>query len=201
MISYKNHPLAAISSGNKNRLRKSALSERLNLKEEFIEGNSIKISNQLLNNFSLIKKNVHLFYPISKNKEVNTWHIHNAINSNSAIFTSLYVKSKENWECVSFKPFVKFTKGKLDIPLPMDYKLETFDKIEIILIPLLVFDKFGNRVGYGKGIYDRILNRLNKNCLKVGLSFFEVSKENIQVDIHDQALDYCQTPNKLYTFK
>ena len=37
MISYKNHPLAAISSGNKNRLRKSALSERLNLKEEFIE--------------------------------------------------------------------------------------------------------------------------------------------------------------------
>ena len=192
--------MAAISSGNKNRLRKSALSERLNLKEEFIERNSIKISNHLLNNFSLIKKNVHLFYPISKNKEVNTWHIHNAINSNSAIFTSLYVKSKDKWECISFNPSVKFTKGKLDIPEPIDYKLEIFDKIEVILIPLLVFDKFGNRVGYGKGIYDRILNQLNKNCLKIGLSFFEVSKENIQVDFQDQSLDYCQTPNKLYKF-
>ena len=192
--------MAAISSGNKNRLRKSALSERLNLKEEFIERNSIKISNHLLNNFSLIKKNVHLFYPISKNKEVNTWHIHNAINSNSAIFTSLYVKSKDKWECISFNPSVKFTKGKLDIPGPIDYKLEIFDKIEVILIPLLVFDKFGNRVGYGKGIYDRILNQLNKNCLKIGLSFFEVSKENIQVDFQDQSLDYCQTPNKLYKF-
>ena len=192
--------MAAISSGNKNRLRKSALSERLNLKEEFIERNSIKISNNLLNNFSLIKKNVHLFYPISKNKEVNTWHIHNAINSNSAIFTSLYVKSKDKWECISFNPSVKFTKGKLDIPGPIDYKLEIFDKIEVILIPLLVFDKFGNRVGYGKGIYDRILNQLNKNCLKIGLSFFEVSKENIQVDFQDQSLDYCQTPNKLYKF-
>jgi 5-formyltetrahydrofolate cyclo-ligase len=83
----------------------------------------------------------------------------------------------------------------------MDYRLETFDKIEIILIPLLVFDKFGNRVGYGKGIYDTILNQLNKNCLKIGLSVFEVSKENIQVDFHDQSLDYCQTPNKLYKFK
>ena len=192
--------MAAISSGNKNRLRKSALSERLNLKEEFIERNSIKISNHLLNNFSLIKKNVHLFYPISKNKEVNTWHIHNAINSNSAIFTSLYEKSNDKWECISFNPSVKFTKGKLDIPEPIDYKLEIFDKIEVILIPLLVFDKFGNRVGYGKGIYDRILNQLNKNCLKIGLSFFEVSKENIQVDFQDHSLDYCQTPNKLYKF-
>ena len=192
--------MAAISSGNKNRLRKSALSERLNLKEEFIERNSIKISNHLLNNFSLIKKNVHLFYPIAKNKEVNTWHIHNAINSNSAIFTSLYVKSKDKWECISFNPSVKFTKGKLDIPGPIDYKLEIFDKIEVILIPLLVFDKFGNRIGYGKGIYDRILKQLNKNCLKIGLSFFEVSKENIQVDFQDQSLDYCQTPNKLYKF-
>ena len=192
--------MAAILSGNKNRLRKSALSERLNLEEEFIEKNSIKISNHLLNNFSLLEKNVHLFYPISKNKEVNTWHIHKSINSNSAIYTSLYEKSKDKWECISFNPFVKFAKSKLDIPVPMDYKLEIFDKIEVILIPLLVFDKFGNRVGYGKGIYDKILNQLNKNCLKIGLSFFEVSRENIEVDSHDQSLDYCQTPNKLYKF-
>ena len=200
MISYKNHPLAAISSGNKNRLRKSAFSQRLNLKEEFIERNSIKISIQLLNNFSLLKKNIHLFYPILKNKEVNTWHIHKALNSNTSIFTSLYKKSKDNWECISFNPSVKFTKGELDIPAPVDYKLETFDKIEVILIPLLVFDKIGNRIGYGKGIYDRILKQLNNSCLKIGLSFFEVSEEKIQVDINDQALDYCQTPNKLYKF-
>jgi 5-formyltetrahydrofolate cyclo-ligase len=193
--------LAAISNGNKNRLRKSALSERLNLKEKFIERNSIKISNELLKNFSLLEKNVHLFYPITKNKEVNTWHIHKAINSNSSIFTSFYEKSKDKWECISFNPSVKFTNGKLDIPVPIDYKLETFDKIEIILVPLLVFDKFGNRVGYGKGIYDSILTKLNKNCLKIGLSFFEVSKENIQVNFYDQSLDYCQTPEKLYKFK
>jgi 5-formyltetrahydrofolate cyclo-ligase len=89
----------------------------------------------------------------------------------------------------------------LHVLVPSDYKLEKFDKIDIILIPLLVFDKFGNRVGYGKGIYDRILNQLNNDCLKIGLSFFEVSKENIQVNFYDQSLDYCQTPEKLYKFK
>jgi 5-formyltetrahydrofolate cyclo-ligase len=193
--------LAAISSGNKNRLRKSALTERLNLNEEFIESNSIKISNHLFKNFSLLKKNIHLFYPITKNKEVNTWHIHKTINSNSAIFTSFYEKSRDKWECISFNPSVKFTIGKLNIPEPTDYKIETLDIIDIILVPLLVFDRFGNRVGYGKGIYDKILNQLNKDCLKIGLSFFEVSKEDIQVDFHDQSLDYCQTPNKLYKFK
>jgi len=201
LISFKNHLLAVISSGNKNRLRKGALSERLNLKDEFIERNSIKISNHLIKNFNLLNKNVHLFYPISKNKEVNTWYIHKAINSNSIIFTSFYEKTKERWECISFNPSVKFTNGKLNIPVPIDYKLETFDKIEVILVPLLVFDKFGNRIGYGKGIYDSILTQLNKNCLKIGLSFFEVSKENIQVDFYDQSLDYCQTPNQLYKFK
>ena len=148
--------MAAISSGNKNRLRKSALNERLNLNEEFIESNSIKISNQLFKNFSLLEKN-----PILKNKEVNTWHIHKTINSNSAIFTSFYEKSKDKWECISFNPSVKFTIGKLNIPEPTDYKIETLDIIDVILVPLLVFDRFGNRVGYGKGIYDKILNQLN----------------------------------------
>ena len=117
-----------------------------------------------------------MFYPITNNKEVNTWHIHKTINSNSAIFTSFYEKSKE-WKCISFNPSVKFTIGKLNIPEPKDYKIETLDIIDVILVPLLVFDRFGNRVGYGKGIYDKILNQLNKDCLKIGLSFLKFLKK------------------------
>ena len=201
MISFKNHLLAAISSGNKNTLRKSGLSQRANLKKKDLEIESIKISNHLLRNFNLLNKNVHLFYPILKNKEVNTWHIHKAINSNRDIFTTIYDNSKKKWNCVSFNPYVKFTKGLLDIPIPIDYNLESFDKIDVIIIPLLVFDKFGNRIGYGKGVYDEILKKLKNNCVKIGLSIFEVSIEDIQVNDYDVGLDYCQTPNELYKFK
>ena len=73
------------------------------------------------------------------------------------------------------------------------------DIIDVILVPLVLIDL---EIGWlYKGIYDKILNQLNKDCLKIGLSFIEVSKEDIQVDFHDQSLDYCQTPNKLYKFK
>ena len=45
-------------------------------------------------------------------------------------------KSKDKWECISFNPSVKFTIGKLNIPEPTDYKIETLDIIDVILVPL-----------------------------------------------------------------
>ena len=38
---------------------------------------------------------------------------------------------------------------------------------------LICFDLDGNRVGYGKGIYDSICAQLKKSTIKVGLSFFD----------------------------
>mgnify|MGYP001397067521 CR=1 FL=1 len=73
-------------------------------------------------------------------------------------------------------------------------------KIDFILMPLLCFDDYGNRIGYGKGIYDQICKYLNKSCVKIGLSFFEAHPNTIEVEKHDIPLDFCQTPLKLYKF-
>ena len=40
------------------------------------------------------------------------------------------------------------------------------EKIEVVFIPLLAFDKKGNRIGYGKGFYDRFLSECTKMSLK-----------------------------------
>ena len=74
------------------------------------------------------------------------------------------------------------------------------EMIDLVIVPLLAFDKRGYRVGYGKGYYDKFLQECRPDCLKIGVSFFE-PVENID-DIHDGdvKLNYCITPFKTYAF-
>ena len=45
------------------------------------------------------------------------------------------------------------------------------DKIDVVIVPALVFDANGYRLGYGKGYYDRFLPDLNKQCFKCGVCY------------------------------
>lgn len=73
------------------------------------------------------------------------------------------------------------------------------DKIDMVLVPLLAFDQAGQRVGYGKGYYDRFLATCRSDCYKVGLSFFS-PVDKIITSPGDVALDCCITPEKFYRF-
>ena len=68
---------------------------------------------------------------------------------------------------------VEKLKNKYGIPEPVGGTEMMPAEIELIIVPLLVFDINGNRVGYGKGYYDRFLKSCSENALKVGVSFFE----------------------------
>ena len=73
-------------------------------------------------------------------------------------------------------------------------------QIEVVFLPLVAFDKKGNRVGYGKGFYDAFLKNCSKDTIKIGLSFFEAETVINDVELHDIPLDFCVTPKKIYTF-
>ncbi|WP_162303782.1 5-formyltetrahydrofolate cyclo-ligase [Paracnuella aquatica] len=74
------------------------------------------------------------------------------------------------------------------------------EQIELVLVPLLCFDEQGNRVGYGKGYYDRFLQQCNSDCLKVGLSYFEPIAQIEDASEYDVPLNLCITPQKVYVF-
>ena len=74
------------------------------------------------------------------------------------------------------------------------------DQIDVVIVPLLVFDEKGNRVGYGKGFYDRFLSRCREDVIKIGLSFFDAEKRIDDTDEFDIPLTYCITPGKIYEF-
>ena len=59
------------------------------------------------------------------------------------------------------------------------------EQIEVVLIPGLAFDRFGNRLGRGKGYYDRFLRRLPDGVLTIGLAFDEMICDQIPHDDND----------------
>ena len=197
----KNQVLAATSSGNKDLIRKIAFEKRSVLSYKSIEKYSKLITNELMYNFNFTNKKTHLFYPIKENKEVDTWFLHKKIIlKKNKFFCSIYNETDKSWDCVQFDPKVDFKETTFKVPVPVNYINSKYNEIEIIIIPLIAFDKKGNRIGYGKGIYDKILAKLNPNCIKIGVSFFEEEKDIINAENHDIKLDYCQTTNKLHKF-
>ncbi len=72
--------------------------------------------------------------------------------------------------------------------------------VDMVIVPLLAFDTNGYRVGYGKGFYDRLLERCRPDIIKIGFSFFEPVGAIADIDRFDVPLSIGITPNKIYEF-
>ncbi len=93
-----------------------------------------------------------------------------------------------------------FSKSEWGISEPVDAPLVSPMLPEMIFVPLLAIDKRGNRVGFGKGYYDRFLASCRKDAVTIGFSFFEPANEISGMNSHDVALKVCITPDAVYTF-
>ena len=174
----------------KQQLREKYWNLRKELKQDKIEK-----FNRSINRFIQKKqiKNVHVFLPIKENIEVNIWpFIQSLVDKGTTIGTTIWF-GNNNMKHVIIDKSTTFKKGKFNIPVPTSYETADLGVFEVILVPLLAFDQFGNRVGYGKGIYDRILNDCSSNCTKIGVSFFK-AESSLPTNNHDVALDSCITP-------
>ena len=93
-----------------------------------------------------------------------------------------------------------FRLNQFGIPEPTGgIELES-TQLDAIIIPLLAFDVNGNRVGYGKGYYDRFLANCREDVLKIGLSYFPPVYYIDDIENFDKKLDFCITPESVYAF-
>ena len=79
----------------------------------------------------------------------------------------------------------------LQIPEPKEGIIFNPKQLDVVFIPLLIFDLKGYRVGYGKGFYDRFLSECKSEVLKVGLSFFDPVDKIIDIRSEDIKMDFC----------
>jgi 5-formyltetrahydrofolate cyclo-ligase len=97
---------------------------------------------------------------------------------------------KMNFYKWSFSDLLKI--NKYGIPEPETKKIVNPD---VLLIPLVAFDKNLNRLGYGGGYYDRLIKELSKKkkVIKIGLAFSVQKINKVPTNVHDQKLDYIVT--------
>ncbi len=74
------------------------------------------------------------------------------------------------------------------------------DAIDAIIVPLVAFDKKGNRMGMGGGYYDRILKKVSAQCLLIGIAYDFQMMDRIPVENWDMPLDEVITPTHHYIF-
>jgi 5-formyltetrahydrofolate cyclo-ligase len=68
---------------------------------------------------------------------------------------------------------------------------------DVIVVPGVVFDKKCNRLGFGKGFYDRFLKSVNTR-LKIGLSYDLQIVDELPSEVHDIPMDFVLTETKIY---
>ena len=111
------------------------------------------------------------------------------------------VQSTPGWmEAVLPETGTSFQLGKWGIPEPTSGEIWQPETIDLVLVPMLIADKKGNRVGYGGGYYDRFLQRTKPEVLKVGICFFDPVESITDTAQFDVPLSCCITPQGLYEF-
>jgi 5-formyltetrahydrofolate cyclo-ligase len=186
---------------NKKELRVKYKKLRQELSQTDIDDMSIAIANLILTLDIWDKTYFHIFLPIESKKEVNTEFILHILQGKDKEI----VLSKSNFESLKMTHYLltdntKINKNKYDIPEPIEGIEVPTNKIEVVFVPLFAFDKIGNRIGYGKGFYDRFVSKCKPETIKIGLSFFEAEELISNVFESDIKLDFCVTPKIIYKF-
>lgn len=186
---------------NKKELRLQYKNLRKELSIDEIEEKSLAIANEVLQLPIWDKTYFHVFLPIEEQKEVNTEYILHLLSGKDKEI----VVSKSDFETRKMSHFLltdntKIKKNEYNIPEPVNGLPVPSETIEVVFVPLLAFDVFGNRIGYGKGFYDKFLAECKPESIKIGLSFFEAVNQIDDVFESDVKLNYCVTPEITYKF-
>jgi 5-formyltetrahydrofolate cyclo-ligase len=188
----------------KKELRKLYLEKRQALSEgEYLQLNYL-ITEMFFAHINLSFISVlHTFLPIEKNKEPNTWPIVDRIRREFPQVRISIPRVNQNLgelENFYFEGLHQLSENIWGIPEPRQGTPTPSEKIDMVLVPLLVFDETGHRVGYGKGFYDRFLEQCRPNCHRIGLSLFEPVAVIDDVDHYDRKLTQVITPHRAITF-
>ena len=151
---------------------------------------------------SLIKKqkkkasNISLYYPCYY--EVDVLKILNLGFFKKTNFLLPKIKKDNSLDFFKWKKNDTLYLSKFGIPEPINSIKITPD---IILLPLLAFDKKKNRIGYGKGFYDKFLLKFlnkNKRIMTVGVAFSFQKHHKLPVNKRDYRLDYIITEKGIF---
>ncbi|MDR6564869.1 MULTISPECIES: 5-formyltetrahydrofolate cyclo-ligase [unclassified Arcicella] len=188
---------------NKSALRKHYLAQRKALGQESITEKSQAICDLFFQHFNLSTiEYLHIFLPIIRHHEINTFLIIDRIQQEFPHVQLVVPKSIPETNEMEHFLYDKsqLVENKWGIPEPIPTIPVLPIDISMVIVPLLIFDIAGNRVGYGKGFYDRFLKQCAPDLITIGLCLEEPIDNIEDVNEFDVKINYCISPNRLYSF-
>ena len=186
-------------------LRKQMLQQRRALPPEEVQLRSQRIADQFFRHFApQAGQTVHVFLPILKNNEVNTWLIIERLRrEHPEVRVAVPVTDAAQHVLTHHHLTDKavLVENAWGIPEPQDAHIIYAEEVDVVLVPLLAFDKAGHRVGYGKGFYDRFLAEARPDVLKVGLSLEPPVAHITDPNAFDVPLDAVVMPQGVWPEK
>ena len=180
-------------------LRRSFLKKRHALSDKEHEDMSFAIANNCLTLPIWHLEYYHLYLPIKAKAEIDTTLILTLLQGKDKQVILPRTKGSE-LEHILLTDITKLKINSLGIPEPEKGIKISPEQIDVIFLPLLAWDKRGNRLGYGKGFYDNFLSLCRKNTIKVGLSFFDPVEKIIDIRSKDIQMDFCVNPEGIKKF-
>jgi 5-formyltetrahydrofolate cyclo-ligase len=177
-------------------LRKEIKEKRIKQTKEENRKKSKKIKEKLLGLKEYKEAETVLFY-VSYDGEVFTHEmIKEALNEKKVVVP---ISNKDTLsltlsELISFNDLEVSSYGILE-PKKEKIKEISIDEIDLIIVPGVAFDKFGNRLGHGKGYYDRLLKKANTTIIALAFEFQIIEK--ISTDEHDKPVDMIITEDRI----
>ena len=173
----------------KSEIRKKILKIRKNNKTQY---SKIEFKNilKILNKINTKNKIVGGYYPF--NYEIDIIEILEKFEKLNYKISLPRINKNSKMDFLLWSTIEPLSINKYGIPEPTSNKIIN---PSILLIPLVAFDKYNNRIGYGGGYYDRYLmkKKKNKKIITIGLAYSFQKVKKIPTTKHDIKLDFIIT--------
>ena len=184
-------------------LRQSILSIRRNLSALDVEDAGYKIANILDKHPSLSQERIIGSY-VSTSGELSSRKINEMLlkKGHTLALPRIDIEHKGLMDFYRFNSNDKLVENRFHILEPADNEKNFlgFEELEVLIVPLVAFDKHGNRLGMGGGYYDRALKKLSAECLTIGVAYDFQCIDEDPVEHWDMPLDEIITPTQHLVF-
>ena len=189
-------------------LRPATLARRRALTADEVTRRSDKLSEQLFRHFPVAEwRWLHLFLPLARRNEPDTWPIIRRIwAAFPAVRLAVPVVQADGISLKSYalSPATLLLENRWGIPEPKADPIAELlpAAFDAVLVPLLVVDETGQRVGYGGGFYDRLLAQCRPGTPFIGLNVLNEPPLGRIPDVlpTDVPLTACLTPGGVWRF-
>jgi len=130
----------------------------------------------------------------SKEKEVNTKPLIEALfKEKNPVVVPIIQKEDVSLRLSYLRDFSALVPSTFGVPEPIGSEIPAKPQdVDVIILPMLGFDRTGGRIGYGAGYYDRFLSK-NPGLVKIGIAFGCQEMETLPLDENDIKMDLIVT--------